>query len=72
MLFDTAIVQMLEFLIGNIFVMFGLYVFQKTVGISRGANCTPLLAELLLHSHEEDIIQRLLKQRKEAITILKY
>ena len=37
---------MLEFLIENIFVMFGGRVFQQTVGIPMGTNCAPLLADL--------------------------
>jgi hypothetical protein len=45
-------VNMLEFLIDNIFVFFGGRVFQQTVGIPMGTNCTPLLADLLLYSYE--------------------
>jgi hypothetical protein len=37
---------MLEFLIDNIFVIFGGRVFQQTVGISMGTNCALLLADL--------------------------
>ena len=36
---------MLDFLIDNIFVMFGGRVFQQTVGIPMGNNCAPLLAD---------------------------
>ena len=42
---------MLEFLIDNIFVMFGGHVFQQTVGIHRGTNCARLLTDLLLYSY---------------------
>jgi len=35
---------MLQFLIDNIFVMFGGRVFQQTAGIPMGTNCAPLLA----------------------------
>jgi hypothetical protein len=38
---------MLEFLIDNIFVSFGGTLFQQVVGIPMGANCAPLLADLL-------------------------
>jgi len=61
---------MLEFLIDNIFVIFGGRVFQQTVGIPMGTNCSPLLADLFLYSHEADFIQGLLKKnRKEASPI---
>ena len=39
---------MLEFLIDNIFVLFGGRVFQQTVGITMGTNCSPLLADFPL------------------------
>jgi hypothetical protein len=38
---------MLEFLIDNIFVIFGGHVFQQTVGIPMGTNCAPLLADFI-------------------------
>jgi hypothetical protein len=45
---------MLEFLIDNIFVIFGGRVFQQTVGIPMGTNCVPLLADLFLYSFMKD------------------
>ena len=59
---------MLEFLIDNIFVFFGGRVFQQTVGIPMGTNCTPLLADLLLYSYEADFIQWLLKKNEKKLT----
>ena len=41
---------MLEFLIDNIFAMFGGRVFQQTVSIPMGKNGAPLLADLFLYS----------------------
>ena len=38
---ETDIIYMLEFLIDNIFVIFGGCVFQQTVGIPTGTNCAP-------------------------------
>ena len=61
---EDDICGMLDFLIDNIFVMFGGRVFQQTVGIPMGTNCAPLLADLFLYSYEADFIQSLL-QRKE-------
>jgi glucose uptake protein GlcU len=37
---------MLYFFIDNIFVLFGGRMYQQTMGISIGTNCTPLLAVL--------------------------
>jgi hypothetical protein len=38
---ETDIINVLEFLIDNIFAMFGGRVFQQTVGIHMGTNCAP-------------------------------
>jgi hypothetical protein len=56
---------MLEFLIDNIFVIFGERVFQQTVGIPMGTNCAPLLTDLFLYSYEADFIQGLLKKNEK-------
>ena len=55
---------MLEFLIDNIFAMFGGRVFQQTV---MGTNCAPLLADLFLYSYEADFIQGLLKKNEKKL-----
>ena len=47
---EVDIKAMLEFLIDNIFVVFGNQVFQQSVGIPMGTNCAPLLADLFLFS----------------------
>jgi len=47
---DTDIIKMLQFLIDNIFIMFGGRVFQQTVGIPTGTNYVLLLADLFLYS----------------------
>jgi hypothetical protein len=61
---ETDIFNMLEFLIDNIFAMFGGRVFQQTVGIPMSTNCAPLLADLFLYSYEADFIQGLLKKNE--------
>ena len=43
---------MIEFLIDNIFVQFGVRLFHYEIGIPMGRNCAPLLADLFLHSYE--------------------
>ena len=58
---------MLEFLINNIFDIFGGRVFQQTVGIPMGTNCAPLLADMFLYSYEADIIQGLLKKNEKKL-----
>ena len=43
---ETDIINMLEFLIDSIIVIFVGRVFQQTVGIPMGTNCEPLLADV--------------------------
>jgi hypothetical protein len=64
---ETDIFNMLEFLIDNIFVMFGGRVLQQTVGIPMSTNCAPLLADLFLYSYEAEFIQGLLKKSKKKL-----
>ena len=64
---ETDIINMLEFLIDNIFVIFGGRVFQQTVGIAMGTNCVPLLADLFLYSYETDFIQGLLNKNGKKV-----
>ena len=65
---ETDIINMLEFLIDNIFVMFDGRVFQQTVGIHMGTNCPPLLADLFLYSYETVSIQGFLKKNEKKLT----
>ena len=58
---------MLEFLVDNIFVVFGGKVFQKIVGIPMGTNCAPLLADIFLYSYEAEFIQSLLSTGKTKL-----
>ena len=58
---------MLEFLIDNIFVMFGGCVFQQTVGIPMGTNFARLLTDLFLYLYEADFIQGLLKKNEKKL-----
>jgi hypothetical protein len=47
---------MLEFLIDNIYVLFGGRVLQQTIGIPMGTNCDQLLT-VFLHPYEADFLQ---------------
>jgi hypothetical protein len=58
---------MLEFLIDNIFAMFGGRVFQQKVGTPMGTNCIPLHADLFLHSYEACVIQGLLRKNDKKL-----
>jgi hypothetical protein len=58
---------MLEFLIDNIFGMFGGRAFQQTVGIPMGTNCCPLLTDKFLYSYEAYFIQGLLKKNEKKL-----
>ena len=60
---------MLEFLVDNIFVVFGEKVFQQIVGIPMGTNCAPLLADIFLYSYEAEFIQSLLSTGKKKLSI---
>jgi len=53
---EDDIVNMINFLIDNIFI-FGGRIFQQTVGIPMGTNCAPLLADLFLHSYKAEFVQ---------------
>ncbi len=52
------IIDMLKFLLDNIFIQLGDTVFKQHVGIPMGTNCAPLLAELLLHDYESSAMIR--------------
>ena len=64
---EDDIINILEFLVDNIFVVFVGKVFQQTVGISMGTNCAPLLADISLYSYEADFIQSLLSTGKKTL-----
>ena len=53
---EDEIVNMLEFLVDNIFVVFGGKVFQQIIGIPISTNCAPLLADIFLYSYEAEFI----------------
>jgi len=59
---EDDIVNMINFLIDNIFIEFGGRIFQQTVGMPMGTNCAPVLADLFLHSKEADFVQELLRK----------
>jgi len=64
---ETGIINMLEFLIDNIFAMFGGRAFPQTVDIHMGTSCTPLLTDLFLYSYEADFLQWFLKKNEKKL-----
>ena len=58
---------MLEFLVDNIFVVFGGKVFKQIVGIPMGTNCAPLLVDIILYSCKAEFIQCLLSTWKKKL-----
>ena len=58
------VIIMLEFLIDNIFVSFGVILLQQVVGIPMGTNCAPLLADLFVYSYESEFLQKLVNDKK--------
>ena len=62
---EDDIINMLEFLVDNIFVAFGRKVFQQIVGIPMGTTCALLLADIFLYSYEAESIQSLLSNGKK-------
>ena len=64
---EDDIINMLDFLVDNIFVVFGGKVFQQIVGIPMGTNCAPLLADIFLYSYEADFMQSLLSTGKKKL-----
>ena len=56
-----SICEMIEFLIGNIFVRFGGCLFRRVVGVPVGASCAPLLADLFLYSYENEFLDNMIR-----------
>ena len=53
-----------EFLVDNIYVRFGGQLFRQMVGIPMRTSCAPLLADLFLYSHENEFLDKLIKEGK--------
>jgi hypothetical protein len=56
---------MLDFLVDDIYVVFGDQVFQQSVGIPMGTNSAPLLVDLFVYSHEVKFVQKLLRDKNK-------
>ena len=60
---------MLDFLICNIYDVFGDPIFQQTVGIPMGTNCAQLLADLFLNSYEAEFFQKLVREKNKTLAV---
>ena len=57
----------LVYLLGNIFIRFGTYLYRQTIGIPMGTNCAPLIADLFLFCYERDFIKSLSRENQADI-----
>ncbi len=60
---QSKLMEMIVFLIDNIFVTCGKYVFRQIIGIPMGTDCAPFLANLFLYAYEFQYLEKLAKQR---------
>ncbi len=61
---QTEFIQAFTFLIDNIYVIFDDNIYCQTLGIPRGTDCAPLLADLYLYTYEYDFLDSLTKSKK--------
>ena len=55
------ICRMVEFLIDDIFVKFGGFLFRQVTGIPMGTNCAPLLPDLFLYSCGSEFLGNIIR-----------
>ena len=49
------------------YVTFGGQLSRQMVGISMGTNCAPLLADIILHSYENEFLDKLIREGKRKL-----
>ena len=64
---DNDICKMIEVLVDNIYARFGGQLFRQMVGIPKGTNCAPLLADLFLYSYENDFLDKVIKEGERKL-----
>ena len=67
---EEDIINFLEFIVNNIFVVFAEKVFQQIIGIPIGTNCAPLLADIFLYSYGAEFIQPLLSAGRKRLVYI--
>ena len=58
---ENKLIEMLEFLIDNIYIKVGKEIFRQQVGIPMGTDCAPFLANLFLFYYEYNYMKDLIK-----------
>ena len=58
---EDSLLEMIEYLIDNIYIKVGSKVFRQQVGIPMGTDCAPLLANLFLFYYEYKYMKNLIK-----------
>ncbi len=59
-----SFIDIFEFLIDNIYIVFGESVYRQVIGIPMGTNCAPLLADLYLSAYEFEFVQNLMSSKR--------
>ena len=62
----------LSYLLDNMYIRFGTKYYRKIVGIPKGTNCAPLVADLFLYCYERDFMDTLnhIKHHADVIEAL--
>jgi hypothetical protein len=66
---EAKIKSMLGFLVHNMYVVFGDQVFQQSVGIPMGTNCTLLLIDVISYWYEAEFVQKLLRDDNKILAV---
>jgi hypothetical protein len=61
---SSDVLNMIRFVIENIYFNFGNLTFKQEIGIPMGTNCAPQLANLMLHNLELEFVNKLRKDKK--------
>ena len=64
------LIQCINFIIDNSYVVFDGKVYRQIIGIPMGTNCAPYLANIFLHMYEVDFIEKLNFEGKHKVSSL--
>ena len=64
------LIEAINFVIDNSYVVFGGKIFRQIIGIPMGTNCAPYLANIFLHMYEVDFIEKLNEEGKHKVSSL--